>query len=318
MPAKKNQKIQTLNVRGMRDKKISWLNIVNAGKKEIDQLQRKYKFNTVDLHEAHANFFNFHAKINTGEDYLFVALRFPYYNRNEQTITSTEVDFFVGKGYVVMLHANKVPALKKLFATYTRENGKDTHNIDSSVDLFYKIIGALLDHSFDLLDNISKKGNEVEELIFSRKSKIATSDLLNLRRGVINIRTIIQNYQNILEKFKKLTVEVGIVDKRTPYTAVIEKTKDLWNMIENRKEMIEALYATNESILNYQLNEIMKTLTIFSVIVFPLTLLAAIFGMNTMNGMPFVETSQGFWIIIGIMLLGCFCMLLFFKKRKWL
>ncbi|MBU4375137.1 magnesium and cobalt transport protein CorA, partial [Patescibacteria group bacterium] len=68
----------------------------------------------------------------------------------------------------------------------------------------------------------------------------------------------------------------------------------------------------------YRLSDIMKTLTIFSVIVFPLTLLAAIFGMNIMGGMPFTESKDGFWIIIAIMLLGCFCMLLFFKKKKWL
>jgi len=70
--------------------------------------------------------------------------------------------------------------------------------------------------------------------------------------------------------------------------------------------------------MNYRLNDIMKTLTIFSVIVFPLTLLAAIFGMNTINGMPFINSINGFWMVIIIMLFGSLGMLIFFKKKKWL
>nr|MCU0680526.1 hypothetical protein [Planctomycetota bacterium] len=70
--------------------------------------------------------------------------------------------------------------------------------------------------------------------------------------------------------------------------------------------------------INYNMNNIMKTLTIFSVIVFPLTLLAAVFGMNVVGGMPFINNEYGFWIIIGIMIMGSLFMLLFFERKKWL
>jgi magnesium transporter len=101
------------------------------------------------------------------------------------------------------------------------------------------------------------------------------------------------------------------------YRRLIEHTKRIWETLENQKEMIEVLNSTNESLLNYKISDIMKTLTIFSVIVFPLTLLAAIFGMNAKN-MPFVEEPHGFWIIISIMVTASLFMLLFFEKKKWL
>jgi len=314
----RSQKIQTLNIKGLRNKKISWINIVNAQEKEINHLRQKYNFSKNDLHEAHVNFVNFHAKINAGDDYLFIALRFPFYNKEEQTINSTEIDFFAGKGYIIMLHEGKIPALKKMYEEYKNKNGTDSHNIDSPVDLFYNIIDTLLNHGFDLLDDVSKKTDQIEDLIFAWESKKAIVSLLNLRRSTINIHTITKNYHSIFEKFKKLAPGVGIIDKRTPYTSIIEKTKDLLNMIENRQEMVEALYASNESIMNYRMNDVMKTLTIFSVIVFPLTLLAAVFGMNTMNSMPFVNNPFDFWIIVIIMLCGCLGMLGFFKWKKWL
>jgi len=65
------------------------------------------------------------------------------------------------------------------------------------------------------------------------------------------------------------------------------------------------------------MTDIMKTLTVFSVIVFPLTLLAAIFGMNVAE-MPLVNLPYGFWWIIVVMLLGAMGMLLFFERKRWL
>jgi magnesium transporter len=82
--------------------------------------------------------------------------------------------------------------------------------------------------------------------------------------------------------------------------------------------MIDALHDTNTSLLTFKLNDIMRTLTVFSVIVLPLTLLAGIFGMNTVLGMPFTENRYGFWLIMGIMILSAAVMLAIFKKRKWL
>ena len=98
----------------------------------------------------------------------------------------------------------------------------------------------------------------------------------------------------------------------------MEHTKRIWENLATQKETIEILNNTNESLLNFRISNIMKTLTIFSVIVFPLTLLAAIFGMNVIDGMPFTETENGFWIIIAFMMIGCFGMILFFFKKKWL
>ncbi len=311
-------RIQTQNIKITSRKKIEWLSIVDADKKEIAHLRRKYKFNTTDLHDAHSNVLNFHAKINAGDDYVFVTMRFPYFDKENRTVNGTEVDFFVGKDYLVMLHYGKITDLKKLFTDYEKKKEFTNYKVDSSIDLFYIIIHTLLDDSFDLLDHISEGSDKIEDYIFNMDNKIATTTLLNLRRSVVNMKTITQNYQNIFEKFKKLATEIDIIDKRTPYTTVIEKTKDLLNMMENRSETIKALYETNESIMNYRLNDVMKTLTIFSVIVFPLTLLAAIFGMNTLKGMPFIETEQGFWMIISIMLAGSLGMLVVFKKKKWL
>ena len=62
----------------------------------------------------------------------------------------------------------------------------------------------------------------------------------------------------------------------------------------------------------------MRILTLISVTTFPVTLLATIFGMNTINAMPFTQHQYGFWYVIGIMLIIIGTMLTIFKKKGWL
>ena len=87
-------------------------------------------------------------------------------------------------------------------------------------------------------------------------------------------------------------------------------------MLENYKEAVEALEDTNESVLSHRVNDILRVLTAFSVIILPLTLIASLWGMNV--AVPGEGDPEDFWIIVGAMgglLVG---MLTYFRRRGWL
>lgn len=110
---------------------------------------------------------------------------------------------------------------------------------------------------------------------------------------------------------------VGRAEIKKYYNGLVDHSKRIWEMLENQKEMVEVLNNTNEALLNDRMTNIMKTLTIFSVIVLPLNLLTGIFSMNTINT-PIIGWVYGFPLIISVMLLCSIGMLLFFARRKWL
>jgi magnesium transporter len=87
-------------------------------------------------------------------------------------------------------------------------------------------------------------------------------------------------------------------------------------MLENYKEVIEALESTNESVISHRVNDILRVLTSISVIVLPLTLLASIFGMNV--EVPGQGSISAFWITIAAMVLLLGGMLGYFRHRGWL
>ncbi|MDD5072054.1 MAG: magnesium transporter CorA family protein [Patescibacteria group bacterium] len=298
--------------------KLIWLNIGNAGKKESEFLRKKYNFDSKHLRASLAGSTAQRPMAELGKNYLFLILHFPVLV--DGNICSGEIDFFIGHGYLVTLHDNNLGALDDFFDfCQKKESSLLAYKFESSAILLYELLEKLMLSCYGLLDQTSLAIAEAEKTIFAQKQKEAVSRILYLKRNIINLRKILQNHKNILKGLTEMKSSlVPEQEIKKHYYRLVENSKRIWEFLESQKEMIEALHDTNESLLNYRISDIMKTLTIFSVIVFPLTLLAAIFGMNTMNGMPFVETSNGFWVVIAIMLVGCLGMLAFFEKKRWL
>jgi magnesium transporter len=87
-------------------------------------------------------------------------------------------------------------------------------------------------------------------------------------------------------------------------------------MLENYKEVIEALEDTNESVISHRVNDVLRVLTVISVVLLPLTLVASVFGMNVR--VPGQGTIGAFWIIVGTMVVMLGGLLGLFRRRGWL
>ena len=101
------------------------------------------------------------------------------------------------------------------------------------------------------------------------------------------------------------------------FTNILDRTKDIWDILETLKENINTFQETNESLISHRLNDIMKTLTIVSVIMIPANLIASIFGMNASHT-PFIGTFGDFYIIMAIIFTIVFFFMMYFRSKKWL
>jgi len=315
--SKNIQQITLDNPRTTNDKLV-WLNINNTGKDEIEFLRKKYNFKLSQLQASLAKATAQRPMVEQGDSYLFIILHFPIFK--EGSIVPAEIEFFIGHGYLITIHNNNIPTLNEFFNVCKKgDDSTLAYQYESSAVLLYEILEKLLLNCYSLLDKNSIRINDAEEIIFAQMQKRAVSSILSLRHNIINFRKIMQNHRNIIRKLTQMKSSIILSQQiKAYYNKLIDHSKNIWEILEIQKEMIEVLNNTNESLMNYRLSDIMKTLTIFSVIVFPLTLLAAIFGMNVEGGMPFLGVKNGFWIIVAIMIVGCFFMLLFFEKKKWL
>jgi len=298
----------------------TWTSIVHAQKAEIAYLRKKFKFNEIDLRDSYAKNIAQRPKFYIRGNYSFLILQFPVFNKKTRTIEAEEVDFFIGKNHFITIHKNNLSPLVELFnSCYSDKFYREQYLSDGNTALLHEIIARLQEYCYPIMDHISLDITNIEANIFAGREREMVREILLVKRNILNFRKIMEVHKDIIQKIIKTDSNYLEIKTMKPYYFdLIEHTKDIWDILNGQKEMIEALEDTNTSLISFKLNDIMRTLTVFSVIVFPLTLLAAVFGMNTVNGMPFIESPYGFWGVIIVMFIGAGLMFVYFRKKRWI
>lgn len=299
--------------------KLSWLNITNASEKEISYLRKKFKFDQLDLADSYAHKHAQRPKINIRPNYLFIILLFPVYRRKTREIIPAEVDIFITKDHLITLHYNQLELLQNFFQLCQADTQERSMYLnDSSIMLLYEILDRLYFSQFPMLDHISIDINNIEKNIFAGQERAMVKEILVVKRNIVFFRQIMQSHRNVLIKLIKHQGKTNGQNRMANYfNDLIDRTHNIWDLLENFQQTINALEDTNSSLVTFKLNDIMRTLTIFSVIVFPLTLMAAVFGMNVKN-IPIAGTDFDFYKIIAIMGTASLAMFLYFKHKKWI
>ena len=299
---------------------LSWLNINSAGKPEIEYLLKRQHFNFNHLQASMARTRAERASIEKEPDYIFIILHFPIIQNG--LVTSAEVEFFMGHGYLVTVHNGNLPPLLEFFNLCKKEEDSMlAYELESSSVLLYEILDRLIKYCYRVLDEHSKRISRAQDTIFNitSKQRDTASEILALRHNIINIRKILQNHKNILQSLTEIKSSlVPAAELKKYYSCLVDHSKRIWENLENQREMVEVLNDTNESLLNDRMSQIMKTLTIITVILYPLNLIAAIFGMNTVDAMPFMKDPIGFWRVLSVMLLSTLLIIFVFKRKRWL
>ncbi|MFZ2970902.1 MAG: magnesium transporter CorA family protein [Minisyncoccia bacterium] len=296
---------------------IVWVNISNPSSKDVECLKDKYNICPSVLKEYIPAIKR--SKVEEYKDYLFIVIHFPIFNPKKRITESTELDILLFRDTLITSHTGTLFELKHLFEKCAgNELAKNYYIKNSAVYLIYKILDRLIDTRLPMLDHIDDHINDVETGIFNGNERKMVSEIAIVKHDIISFRRIIKPQRMVLESMARLTPRITEENLSRLSSEVIGSNIKVWNTLENHKEMIEALEHTNESLLSYKLNDTMKILTAFSVIVLPLSLMANIFGMNVTNGMPFAESRFGFWIVFFMMITTTSILVVFFKYKKWL
>ncbi|MEA2397920.1 MAG: magnesium transporter, partial [Thermoleophilaceae bacterium] len=160
------------------------------------------------------------------------------------------------------------------------------------------------------------KLDRIEEEIFEGRAEEIVRDISNVKQEIINFRKIIRPQRPVLRDLER-TKQVYLPEEHELYfDDIVDASERVWDMLENYKEVVEALEETNESVISHRLNDAIRVLTSFSVVLLPLTLIASIWGMNVhVLGQG---STEAFWVIIGVMIVVLVGMLAYFRRRGWL
>ena len=283
------------------ENKVSWINIENPTPEDIAHLRRYYPFHPLDLEDCLSDIER--PKVDEYEDYLFIVMHFPVYDPDKRISRISELDVFIGSGYLITVHRGELKPLIDLFRECQRdERARIRHMSKGAGQLLYGILDRAVDYIMRILGRVGERIGEVEDRIFTEDMRYIVEAISSIRRDVIALRRIIKPQIAVISNLER---------KDRPFIREDE--------LEDHREVIESLSATSESITSYRINETIRALTVISVLMLPLSVVAGIYGMNVL--LPFAGGGQNaytFYGILGVMAAMVVGLLLLFRWRKWI
>lgn len=301
---------------------IRWFNVEQPGPAEQAWLEEHFEFHPLDIEDVFSR--NQRPKIDEYPDYLFLVLHIPVFNREIGRLGTGELDLFVGSDFVVTLPSRSLPPVEYLFERCRAdEDLREKIFSRGSGYLMYRLVDDSFDYCFPMLRKIGNKLDALEDEIFEGRSEDVVRDISNAKQEIINFRKVIRPQRPVLQDLERAKARylAGGIDLEIYFDDIIDAHERIWDLLENYKEVIEALEETNESFLSHRVNDALRVLTAITVIVLPLTLIASIFGMNV--GLPGGGDPEGgslatFAVVIGVMVGVLAGMVAWFRKRRWL
>src|ERR687885_704986 len=212
---------------------LRWINVERPGPLDQAWLEEHFEFHPLDYEDVLSR--NQRPKIDEYDDYLFIVLHFPVFDKTVGRLNAAELDIFIGPDYLITLPNTEIPPVEYLFER-------------------------------------CRSHDEVR-------------DISNSKQEIINFRKVIRPQRAVLRDLERTKQRYLAEDLEVYFDDIVDASERIWDMLENFKEVIEALEDTNESVLSHRVNEVLRVLTSFSVVILPLTLIASIFGINV--SLPF-------------------------------
>jgi magnesium transporter len=253
-------------------------------------------------------------QVKIGPDYIYSVMYIPVFRHSHSEGTSQEIDFVIQKNTLTTARYDSVDAMhhfaKQLEVESILNRVEEEHLFFGLMREIYKTITDEILYTEDWL-------SEVEKNIFTGKEKEMVFSISNIGRNLLNFKRAIDPHGRVFEVLKETGGDKFGESFKYGAEALHEEWRRVMRAVNNMIDLVNEIRETNNAMLSTKQNEIMKIFTILAFVTFPLSLIAAIFGMNA-SYIPIIGMAYDFWIIMAIMLAMSIAMYSYFKYKRWI
>jgi magnesium transporter len=259
-------------------------------------------------------------KLDDWGEYLYLVFNYINIARNgEDWDTSLdELDVFLGSNFIVTHHDHPINAVDSTWSLCDR----DARTLQEGADhALYKITDYLVADYMPVVENIDDAIDQLEDQIFDRPSPHTLEKLFALKRVLLAMRRILLPQREVLNKLARDDYKVIDPKDRVFFRDIYDHLVRLHDLNENLRDLVGGAQDTYLSVVNNRMNEIMKTLTIITVLFMPLTFLTGYFGMNFFEPLGNLKgwtTSPVFHLTLAVIFIVPIIMYFWMRRRTWI
>lgn len=295
---------------------VTWTNITHPTAEDIQALGDRFpNFHPLNLKDCLTELE--YPKLDHHDHYLFLVVQIPYWDQKERVSRPAEVDIFIASNQLVTSHRGDLKPLVEMFEQAEQDEAcREQWMGHGASPLLYHILNKLVDYCFPIVHKVVNNVHHIEENLFNNDVQHLLHEVAIQRRDIIVLRSIFKSQQNNIQALINGNWSF-IQEQLDPYWGDIgDHLAQLCLLMEQYAEVIDGLSDTLDTLASHRIDEVVRLLTITTVLTLPVTLLATVFGMNVV--MPGAEHPLLFFSIVILGILLTVWLVWYLRTRRWL
>ena len=251
---------------------LTWVHLDRPDEDAVAELAERFGWHALDVEDVLSK--RQRPKIDEYPDYLFVVLHFPFYDKSVQRLNAAELDVFLGPDYVVTLPTVELLPVTRLFSR-VRDDQRQRESSSRTAP------GACSTRSSTTSSTTASRSSTRSGTSSTRsrtrcsraRSVEVVRDLSNVKQEIISYRKIIKPQRSTLRVLERHVERFLPEELELYFDDIVDAAERIWDLLDNYKEVVEALEDTNESVISHRQNDVLRLLTLISVTMLPLTLI---------------------------------------------
>ncbi len=290
---------------------LIWLDLEQPSPAELALLREEFSFHQLAIEDALQE--HERPKIETYPGYYLIIFYSVEYDAAERELRFLPITLFVGANYLVSIRPGPVRHIEQTLARWQANGHVPGYQVSS---VLYALIDAIVDDYFVVLDQIGEQIEDVEVAIFQHGRREVANEIFTLKKDLLFFRRIVAPERDVLNVLLRQEVRIfqprELAYVRDVYDHLVRVTES----IDLYRDLLSSALDSYLSLQGNQLNQLVKVLTLWSIILMACSLVAGIYGMNFVL-MPELEQPWGYPFALGLMATIALSLAIYFKRRRW-
>lgn len=293
------------------DGTIKWIKVNKFSRIEIQEIGKCFNLHPLVLEDINTDQ---RPKLEEYDKYLYLVLK--TFAKVDSEIIIKQISIILGKNFVISFQEEE----SEIFDSIKKQINIEESVIRSNKAdfLLYSLVDTIVDSYFVILEEMEDEIDLIEKELINHASKKTLNSINDLKRNIITLRKAIWPLKEMAITLKTSNFTLINDTTRIYLRDVYDHSVQVSDMLDAFRDTVSGMLDTYLSSMSNNLNEIVRVLTIISVIFVPLTFITGFFGMNFQNMITEISVPTIFSEVVIAMIIIPWIMLLYFKRKKWL
>ena len=246
--------------------------------------------------------------------YLFMVIHAVDYSRKDGVFATSELNFFLGKNFLVTYHDVPLRSIQLVEERCLKGTG---HVARAPDRVAHTLLDGIVENYKPALEELSLELAELEQQVVEHPSKLTLNKLIQIKKEVLHLRQIIGPQREVLARFARGEFKLIRAHLVPYYRDVYDGLFHISELAQTYMDSLTGILQVYLNMSSNQTGEVIKVLTMITLITTPMTLVGTWYGMNFSEQMPELHWRYGYHLAIVVTVAWTAVIWWWFKKKKW-